>query len=113
MENELSPLDQIRKAEAEIARQIAAAQKKTEQKLAQARRDAQELRQSAREKGRQLGQVHGKEILAKSEEEAKAILDLASKQAEIHFVRGHEQMEAAVLYAVAFILGSEGENEEK
>ena len=113
MDTELSPLDQIRKTEAAIARQIATAQEKNKQKIAQSRRDAQELLRNAREKGRQQGLERGKEILAKTEEEAITIIEQANKQSEIYRTRGQEQMGEAVHYAVEFILGFEGENEEK
>jgi len=112
MNNELSPLDQIRNTEAEITRKIAAAQEKSKQKIAQAQREAQELLKMAKDKGYLHGQVRGKEILAKTEVEAKAIVEKANKQAENFRARGQKQMGVVVQFAMEFILGVEGVNED-
>lgn len=58
LDHELSSLDQVRQAEAEVARRIAASREKVEQAEAQAREQAKALIEEAREGGRREGQAH-------------------------------------------------------
>lgn len=109
--SELSPLDQIRQTEAEVDRQIASAQEDSKHKIAQAKREVQELIRKARETGHLEGKARGTEIVFKTEEEARAIIDQAKKQADAYRTQGQQQMNAAVRFAVSFVLGFEGENE--
>jgi len=111
--SELSPLDQIRQTEAEVNRQIASAQEESKHKIAQAKRDTQELIRKAKETGQLEGKARGKEIVFKTEEEAKAIIEQAHRLAENYRAHGQQQMNAAVRYAVSFVLGLEGEDQIK
>ena len=110
---ELSPLDQIRQTEAEVNRQVASTQERSKLKIAQATRDVQEMIMKARETGHLEGLARGTAIVSKTEEEAQVIIEQAQKQAEAYRNHGKGQMNAAVEYAVSFVLGLEGENEIK
>ena len=54
-EYELSPLDQIRQAEAEVARRVAGCREGAERTVAKAREQARALVEAEREAGRQEG----------------------------------------------------------
>jgi len=110
MNTEISPLDQIRQTEAEIARKIASAQEEAKQRVAQARKEAKQLVAKARETGHLLGQARGIEIISKSEEESHAIIEQARKMAEVYQAHGQQQMATAVRFVVDLVLGFEGEN---
>ena len=108
---ELSPLDQIRLAEAEIIRKTMSAHEDTERRLADARAQAVTIKKDAREKGIQAGKVHYKEIISRAEEEAKAITAHAKNQARKLQKRGHAQMDKAVQYVLDIVLGLGGTHE--
>ena len=102
---ELSPLDQIRLAEAEITRKTVAALENTEHRLAEARMQAARIKKQAREEGTRTGKVQYKEIVSRAEEEAHTIIAYAQNQADILQQKGRIRMEMAVEYAVSIILG--------
>lgn len=102
----LSPLDQIRLVEADIARNIAAAREASERAVAEARAQAARLKKEAREAGMREGQIRYKEIVAKAEEEARAIVSRAHKQASMLRQKGQSRMETAIQEAVNIVLGA-------
>jgi len=106
-ESALSPLDQIRLAEAEIARKIVEARENAERSLLEARVQANRLKKQARESGVREGRILYKEIVARAEEESRAITVRARNQAEDLRQKGHSRMELAVEYAVNIVLGSD------
>lgn len=106
----LSPLDQIRQAEADMARQIAAAREEAERTLAEANTRAKQFIEDARQAGREQGQAQYREIVARAEKEAQAILADARDRAESLGRQGSQKMEIAVSQAVNIVLGThEGE----
>ncbi|HAY84388.1 MAG TPA: hypothetical protein DCY42_05535 [Chloroflexi bacterium] len=113
METELSPLDQIRQCEAEMARKIAATQEQTKQKITKARKEAREIVERARQRGLVQGQEKGIEVLSLAEQEAQSVLQEAQNQAEDLRLRGTHLMEEAVCFAVKFVLGFEKVKERK
>jgi vacuolar-type H+-ATPase subunit H len=104
-ETELSPLDQIRLAEAEIIRKTVAAREDAERCLVEARTQATRIKKQAREAGARAGNVQYKEIVSKAEEEARAITAHAQNQADTLRQKGRNRMEMAVEYAVSIVLG--------
>lgn len=102
---ELSPLDQIRLAEAEITRKVVAAREDSERRLADARVQATRIKRQARESGTHAGKIQYKEIVARAEEEARAITAHGQNQAENLHQKGRSRMELAVEYAVSIVLG--------
>jgi vacuolar-type H+-ATPase subunit H len=102
---ELSPLDQIRLAEAEITRKTVVARENAERCLAEALTQAARIKKQAREAGTRVGNVQYKDIVARAEEEARAITAHAQNQADTLRQKGHNRMEMAVEYAVSIVLG--------
>ena len=108
-QNELSPLDQIRKAELEATRRIAEARGIAEQAIARANSQAELLRIQAREAGQRDGQAHYQEIIVKAEEQAQALISLAHKRAEDLRRTGELRMGIGVSCAIKLILDLEEE----
>lgn len=102
---ELSPLDQIRLAEAEITRITVVAREDAERRLIEARAQTARIKKQAREDGSRAGKMQYKEIISRVEEEAHAIATRAQNQANTLQQKGHTRMEAAVAYAVNIVLG--------
>jgi len=102
---ELSPLDQIRLAEAEITRKTVAACENAERRFAEARMQATRIKKQAREEGTRVGKVQYKEIVSRTAEEASAIIANAQNQADTLQQKGQSRMELAVEYAVSIVLG--------
>jgi vacuolar-type H+-ATPase subunit H len=63
---ELSPLDQIRLAEAEITRKTVVARENAERRLAEALTQAARIKKQAREAGTRVGNVQYKDIVARA-----------------------------------------------
>jgi flagellar biosynthesis/type III secretory pathway protein FliH len=74
--------------------------------------DAAKLKQQARQAGKQEGQAQYAVIVAKAEEEARAMITQAQEEAETLQRKGLARMEVAVHEAVAYVIGQapEGEN---
>jgi vacuolar-type H+-ATPase subunit H len=111
-ETEFSPLDQIRQAEADVARQIASAHEVAGQTVALAKAQAKDLLNDARQFGKREGEKRYKEILFNAEEEAQVILVQARKRAARLRRRADQRMVLGVRYALDTIIGLEqpGEN---
>ena len=105
----LSPLDQIRLAEAEIARKIVAARQAFEHNLVNARTQQTLLKKQAHDLGNRKGQIIYKETVSKAEEEARTMIVHAHKEASNLQRRGQDQMEVAVQKAMNVVLGLTGE----
>ncbi|MEW6568960.1 MAG: hypothetical protein AB1449_12500 [Chloroflexota bacterium] len=110
-EPQFSPLDQIRLAEAEATRKIAAARQAADLAVKEARMQADTLRRQACETGRVEGEVRRKEWIREAEAEAEAIQAAASGAAEELLTRGEVCLEAAVRHAVALVAGLELEQQ--
>lgn len=104
----LSPLDQIRLAEAEITRKNVTAREASERTIAEARARATLLKKQAHETGTREGQIHFKEIVSKAEEEARAIVAHAHNQAAELGRKGQARMEVAIQEAICIVLGLNG-----
>lgn len=102
---ELSPLDQIRHTEAEVAGAIAAAREAAEQIVANARAEATSLKRQAREEGTREGQTRYKATVTQAEEQARVILDDAQNGARELRRKGQKRMNRGVEYAVKVVLG--------
>ncbi len=105
---ELSPLDQIRLVEAEIARKIIAAREASEHAMVEARAQATLLKKQAHESGTRDGQIRFKETVSKAEEEARAIVEHAHNQAADLRQKGQTRIEAAIQEATSIVLGLKG-----
>lgn len=102
-DTQLSPLDRIRQAEAEVTRHIAAAREAAENRLAETRNEARLSLDDARKAGRRQGQAQYRQILAQTEEESRLILTEAHGKAEKLRRKGSQQMDRAVCWIVTLI----------
>ena len=109
-ENRLSPLDQIRHAEAEVARRIAAARETAERTVATAKAQAKDFLNEACETGQREGQARYKEIISRAEEETQALVAQAYYQADELRYQGDRNMEPAVFQALNVIIRMEVED---
>lgn len=108
-ENELAPLEQIRKIEAEITSQIAAARMSAGRSVNVACSEAVKLKQRARQEGDQEGEAYYAREVAQAKAEGKALVSQASLEAEQRTQRGQANMEEIVDRVVNFILAWESE----
>ena len=104
----LSPLDQIRLAEAEITRKIVTAREASEHAVDRARSQAAQIKKEARDSGIRDGQILYKRIVFKAEEEAHTIVAHAHNQAEELGRRGQTRIETAIQEAMSMVLGWKG-----
>lgn len=107
--NELSPLDQIRHVEAEVVGKIAAAREAVDQTINETSRQVKELLTEAKAAGLSRGQVRYKEIVSRAEEESRVIVSQAHNQAKRLRQKGKQHMSAAVHKAVDMVIGLEGD----
>ncbi len=77
----LSPLDQIRLAEAEVTRKVIAAREQAEQNINEALQQAALLKKQAQQAGSRKGQLRYKEIVRQAEEEGRLLVEHARLQA--------------------------------
>ena len=108
-----TPLEKIRLAEAEVSRQIAAARQAAEEIVADAHRQAATLKEDALDAGHLAGQKAAQEHLAQIQTEASRMIAQAQVQTEASSQHGVEHIDAAVKYAVLFVIGLPEEGEEK
>jgi vacuolar-type H+-ATPase subunit H len=106
--NGLSPLDQIRQAEAEITKKIVTAREASESAIAEARLYANLLKKQAHESGIKAGRIRHKEILAQAEDEARGTVAHAQNQADELRSKGQARMEQAIRAALGIVLGVKG-----
>jgi vacuolar-type H+-ATPase subunit H len=104
----LSPLDQIRLAEAEVTRKIVSAREASEHAIVEARAQAALLKKQAHDAGALEGQIRYKEIVSRAEEEARAIVEHAHKQADKLRWNGQARMEVAIQEVTGIVLGLKG-----
>ena len=101
----LSPLDQIRLAEADVTRKIAKVREDHERILTNAQTQAKEMVVAAEESGQREGETQYREIIFEAEEEAKAILAGAKHQATALRRKGNRHMDTAVRQVVNIVTG--------
>jgi len=104
----LSPLDQIRLAEAEITRKVVAAREASDRNAANAHIQAALLKKQAEENGKREGQIRFKETVANAEEQAEMIIAQAQHEADDLCGNGQARMEQAVNEALNIVLGMKG-----
>ena len=112
-EAELSPLDQIRQAEADVARRIALAREAAGQTVEQAKIQARDLLDDARQIGNREGEKRYREIISKAEEEAKLIVAQARKRAEHLHRRAGQRLEVGVSRAMNVVIGFDEAGEDE
>lgn len=105
-EAQLSPLDQIRLAEAEVTRKIAVARRDCEQILADAKTEAQLQLVDARENGKRKGRARFRDIVTEAEEEARAIRAGAEHRARLLLRQGNRKMDIAIHQVVNIVTGT-------
>ena len=107
IESDLSPLDQVRRKEAEITGHIAAARESARRSLETAQREAARIKSQAREDGLREGQEYYQEILLEAEEGAKELVAQANRLAGELSQKGDLRMEEAVQATVRIVIGFE------
>ena len=110
---ELSPLDQIRLAEAEITRKVVTAREKSENAVTEAQAQAVLLKKQAHESGTREGQIRNKKTVSRAEEEARTIVEHALSLAADLRRSGQSRMNSAIQEAVSIVLGLMGEGDAK
>jgi vacuolar-type H+-ATPase subunit H len=100
----LSPLDQIRLAEAEVTRKVVAAREASEHAVTEARTQAALLKKQAHASGNRAGQIRYKEIVSRAEEEARTIVEHAYNQANELRRNGQARMEVAIQEVTSIVL---------
>lgn len=105
----LSPLDQIRLVEAELARQLVAAREVAEEKVIKVRAHAEQIIYAARDTGRNEGEAHYKNIILSADEEAQTIIAQAHNRAAELKRRGSQRMTSLTLTAIHIVTGRKGE----
>lgn len=106
-EAQLSPLDQVRLAEADVTRKVAVAREDSEHTLTKAKAQAKILLDEARESGKRKGQTQYREIVSEAEEEARAILAGVDHRVKELRREGSRYMDIAVCQVVNIITGME------
>lgn len=103
----LSPLDQIRHAEAEVTRKIVQARETSNNIVEDAHIQSLRILEMARQAGEQEGQSRYKEILKNSEDEATALVSEARRRAKKSRNISKIRMEILVERIENFIIGLE------
>jgi vacuolar-type H+-ATPase subunit H len=103
--SELTPLEQIRRAEDEAARRIAAARRAAEAIRREALAQATDLKRQADEAGRREGEAQRQEIIRSAQERARALVAEAHRRAEALRHQGEIHMDMGVRHAVAVVMG--------
>jgi vacuolar-type H+-ATPase subunit H len=106
---ELPPLDQIRLAEAQVIRRLAAARQASESVIAEAQSYAAALKREAARAGRRDGEAYCRQAISAAEEEAGRLLAEARRRAEELRCAGGERHPAAVAMILAAVLGEDEE----
>ena len=106
VENFATPLEVIRRKEAEVKRRLAAEREADEAVLAEAKRRAGELLTAAELEGQRAGEAQRQAAQAEAEREAETILARARAEAEALQRTGEPQMAAAIAWAVEIVVGS-------
>lgn len=106
-EAQLSPLDQIRQAEADVTRKIAMAREDNERTLADAKAQVRMLLDRAKESGHRKGEAQYRGIVFEAEEVARAILAESDHWADELQQKGVRTMDSAVRQVVNIITGME------
>jgi vacuolar-type H+-ATPase subunit H len=100
-----SPLEVIRRKEAEIKRRLAAQREAGEVVLAEAELRAREIFIAAEAEGRRVGEAQRQADQAEAEREAQSIVARAHAEAERLQRGGQLPIDAAVARAVAMMIG--------
>lgn len=106
-EVELSPLDQIRQAEAEVTRLLAAVRETAGLRVEEAHRQAASLKSAAWEQGMQEGRARYQVIIQQAEEEARELVAQAQLRCERLRCQGEQRMPKAVAWVVNLVIGFE------
>ncbi len=112
-EQDLSPIEQIRLAEAEVARRLAAASEAAEKSLLTTQEQAAQIREEACQAGRQEGEQRYGELIAESKAQADAIVAHAQEQAGALRQVSSMRLGVIVRQAVQYVLGTAGGSEQK
>lgn len=106
-ETMLSPLDQIRQAEAEVTRRLAAVREAAALRVEEAHKQAANLKSAAWELGMREGQARYRAIIQQAEEEASEIVAQAQLRCERLRRQGEQRMPEAVALVVNLVIGVE------
>lgn len=102
---EPSPLDQIRQAEVDVTRQVAAARQVAEDVIREAQAQAADLKRQAREIGHREGLADYQATISDAEDEAQMLISQAYSQAQSLRRRGILFGETAAHCAITAVIG--------
>ena len=103
-EDNISPIEQIRRAEAEVTRQVAAAREAAEETLQAAKAQAARLHAEALQEGKQEGEQHCQQIIDQAKEAASQIVIQANEQAKEMRRNGLLHMDRVAQQALHYVL---------
>lgn len=106
---ELSPLDQIRLVESEVARQLVAVREAAQDRAVKARALAEQMIREAGVAGRKEGETEYKNITLNAQEEARTIIAQAHHRAQELKRRGRQRMPMLTLMTIQTVTGLEGD----
>ncbi len=102
----VSPLEAIRRHEAEIKRRLAAAREAADALLLETERQADEQVAAAEIDGQRVGEAQRQAVQAEAEREAEVIVARAHTEAVRLQRMGEQQMAEVVARAVAIVIGN-------
>jgi flagellar biosynthesis/type III secretory pathway protein FliH len=102
---ERSPLDQIRQAEVDVTRRVAAARQAAEDAIREAHAQAADLKRQAREIGHREGLADYQATVSSAEDETRRLIAQARSQAESLRRRGDLFGVTAAHCAIAVVIG--------
>jgi len=112
-EDNLSPIEQIRHAEAEIIRQVATAREAAEECLKAAKIKAERLQSEAILEGKQEGEKLYQQTIDQAREAAARIVDQANKQANEMRENGKLNMGLVIQQALHYTLDMQTDQAEE
>jgi len=104
-ESSSSPLEAIRRKEAEVKRRLAAERETAEALQVEAERRARELLMAAESEGRQSGEAQRQAALAAVRRDVEEIIARARDQAENLQRAAEGQMHSAIQHAIEIVVG--------
>lgn len=107
-----TPLEAIQQAETEVARQIVIAHQSAEQMEAEAHSRVTKIQEGAIEASRLMSENEQRKCIAETRLEAQKMITLAQAQAKELHQYGTKHLQAAVQYAVSFVIGLPEEEEQ-
>lgn len=106
----INPLDEIRQAEAKAASQVLLARREAEELVQASRNQVQQIIQQAQQAGAQAGQAQYGTLMDAAAQEAEQLTAQARRRVEASQEAWKPRAEKAARWALAIVLGLDGED---